>query len=141
MGALAIQVHNSRPPSDDRVLDFSGDEEVLVTGHVIRDGTVRVAGFGGVRQSVDVETEQITRQEKTTEVRTGVRLAIYGKASDQEAEEDDARVRVFHYGERLLFTGKLHAPRNFGNPGAFDYKGYLAENKISLLGSAKKEKS
>jgi len=139
-GALAIQVHNSRPPSDDRVLDFSGDEEVLVTGHVIRDGTVRVAGFGGVRQSVDVATEQITRQEKTTEVRTGVRLAIYGKASDQEAEEDDARVRVFHYGERLLFTGKLHAPRNFGNPGAFDYKGYLAENKISLLGSAKKER-
>jgi competence protein ComEC len=31
---------------------------------------------------------------------------------------------------------KLHTPRNFRNPGAFDYEGYLRENGISMLGSA-----
>ena len=140
VGAFAIQMHNSQPQQDYRVLELSGDEEVLVTGHVIREGTLRVAGFGGVRQLVDVETEKITWQGKTIEVGTGVRLAIYGKTSDQEYENDEVRTRVFQYGERLRFAGKLHAPRNFGNPGAFDYKGYLAENKIFLLGSARKEK-
>ena len=40
------------------------------------------------------------------------------------------------YGERIRVSAKLHRPRNFRNPGAFDYEGYLRENSISLLGSA-----
>jgi len=76
VGAFASQMHNPQPQQDYRVLELSGDEEVLVTGHVIREGTLRVAGFGGVRQLVDVETEKITWQGKTIEVGTGVRLAI-----------------------------------------------------------------
>jgi competence protein ComEC len=31
---------------------------------------------------------------------------------------------------------KLHSPRNYRNPGAFDYEGYLHDNGISVLGSA-----
>jgi competence protein ComEC len=140
VGAFAIQARNSQPPADNPGIEFAQDEEVRVTAHVIHEGTLRTAGFGGVRQSVDVETEEVTRQESTTAVRTGVRLAIYGTASDEESEEDNQHASVFHYGQRLSFTGKLHAPRNFGNPGAFDYKGYLTENKISLLGWAKSTK-
>ncbi len=34
---------------------------------------------------------------------------------------------------------KLRIPRNFRNPGAFDYEGYLAENGIAALASAKAE--
>jgi competence protein ComEC len=36
----------------------------------------------------------------------------------------------------LRFPAKLYPPRNFRNPGAFDYAGYLAENGIVALGSA-----
>jgi competence protein ComEC len=42
----------------------------------------------------------------------------------------------FRYGERLRIRAKLHPPRNFRNPGAFDYEGYLRDSGISLLGSA-----
>ncbi len=42
----------------------------------------------------------------------------------------------FTYGERLRIRAKLHPPRNFRNPGAFDYGGYLRDNGITLLGSA-----
>ena len=31
---------------------------------------------------------------------------------------------------------KLHPARNYRNPGAFDYEGYLRDNGIHLLGSA-----
>ena len=43
---------------------------------------------------------------------------------------------AFLYGTRLRISAKLHPARNFRNPGAFDYEGYLRENGISLLGSA-----
>ena len=46
-------------------------------------------------------------------------------------------MRVYRYGERLRFPAKLRAPRNFRNPGAFDYRGYLAGNGIVVLASAK----
>lgn len=34
------------------------------------------------------------------------------------------------YGDRIEATATIRRPRNFGNPGAFDYAGYLAEQKI-----------
>jgi len=45
--------------------------------------------------------------------------------------------RIFHYGERIRLPVKLKLPRNFHNPGAFDYEAYLAANGVSALGSAK----
>ena len=40
------------------------------------------------------------------------------------------------YGTRLRIRAKLHLPRNYRNPGAFDYEGYLRDSGISVLGSA-----
>ncbi|MBI3476611.1 MAG: ComEC/Rec2 family competence protein [Acidobacteria bacterium] len=41
------------------------------------------------------------------------------------------------YGTRLRVRAKLHPPRNYRNPGAFDYEGYLQENGIAVLASAR----
>jgi competence protein ComEC len=46
---------------------------------------------------------------------------------------------VFHFGDRIRFLVKLKLPRNFRNPGAFDYQGYLADHGIAALGAAKIE--
>ncbi len=39
------------------------------------------------------------------------------------------RVRLFTYGERLRFPAKISLPRNYRNPGAFDYQGYLVRKR------------
>lgn len=138
-GALAIQASTARTPTDDGVLAFADGEEVAVTAHVTHEGEIRDAGFGGWRQSVDVETEQVSSGEKTMPVRVGVRVGIYEKESDQELDESGVRMpmRNFRYGERLRFAAKLRAPRNFRNPGAFDYRGYLADHGIVVLASTR----
>ena len=41
------------------------------------------------------------------------------------------------YGTRLRVRAKLHPPRNYRNPGAFDYEGYLRDKGITVLGSAR----
>jgi competence protein ComEC len=41
-----------------------------------------------------------------------------------------------NYGRRFRIIAKLHPARNYRNPGAFDYEGYLHENGINVLGSA-----
>jgi len=43
---------------------------------------------------------------------------------------------LFTYGTRLRIRAKLHPARNYRNPGAFDYEGYLRDNGINVLGSA-----
>jgi competence protein ComEC len=43
---------------------------------------------------------------------------------------------IFTYGARLRIRAKLHPARNYRNPGAFDYEGYLRDNGISVLASA-----
>src|SRR5208282_3944500 len=58
---------------------------------------------------------------------------------DDRFSETTPGIRTFHYGERLHFSAQLKLPRNFRNPGAFDYQGYLADRGIAALGSAKLE--
>jgi competence protein ComEC len=141
VGALSIQLRNGRPPQDDELLAFATGEEIVVTAHVIHGGETRQAGFGGLRQSIDVETEEITTEEQTQKARGGMRVSIYAKEPEQEYDEGaPVPMRVYHYGERLRLTAKLRAPRNFRNPGAFDYRGYLAEHGITMLASTKNTK-
>ena len=42
-------------------------------------------------------------------------------------------MQILHYGERIRVLAKLRRPRNFRNPGAFDYEEYLTENGIAAL--------
>jgi competence protein ComEC len=68
----------------------------------------------------------------------GIRLGIYSRDDSEEEDTDSAAgPRAYWYGERLRFLGKLREPRNFGNPGAWDYRGYLAGHDITALGSAR----
>ncbi len=135
VGALSVQL---RPPGNGGgldVLQFADGREVTATAHVVHEGTRVDEGGGQVRQQLDVETEQIILPDKLVEVRSGLRISFYAKGS-----EDLGDVRIFHYGERLRFPVKLHAPRNFRNPGAFDHQQYLADQGIAALGSVKTER-
>ncbi len=156
LGAFLIQVRGQRP--DDlrqdsaRILTLADGRSVTLTARVMREGYARAAGPQSIRESIDVETEEIASQGESWKVRAGVRLSIYERTETVERRAsppgldgaDGARGTgetpvaplAFTYGTRLRILAKLHPARNFRNPGAFDYEGYLRDNGISVLGSA-----
>ncbi len=143
VGALQIQF-GSNSVTDPSLYPYADGRNVVLTGHVIRDGRVREASFGELRQALDIQAEQIeTDTGERKPVHVGVRMNLYHRRSD--ATEDNPAdgpqgprsMRLFQYGQRLRVPVKLRLPRNFRNPGAFDYEGYLAANGIAVLGSAR----
>ena len=133
-GAFRVQMVRPAGPSRDAAVFNTGDE-VTVTAHVMGDGRLRPSASGGDRQTLDIETEGIEWEGHNLPVSRGVRLVLYGK--EEQPENDTAPEHVFRYGERLRFPARLYTPHNFRNPGAFDYRGYLAEKGIVALASAK----
>jgi competence protein ComEC len=136
-GSLCIQLRT--PPATPDIARFTDGTEVLVTAHVLRDGALRGDAYGGLREVLDVETERMQSSSESLEGPVGLRVSLY---SNKSAQEDDPRGgafstrRLYLYGERLRFVAKLRPPRNYGNPGAFDYRAYLAERGIFALASA-----
>jgi len=132
-GALHIQLKGPTDALDPSLQPFDG-RQVEMTAHVTREGKFRGGSPNEIRQTVDVETEEIVAENgNPIPVHSGVRLGIYSVRPDAVSQP------LFHYGERLQLPLKLKLPRNFRNPGSFDYQGYLTANRISSLGSAKAE--
>ncbi len=106
--------------------------------HVTAEGNLQSDGPGPLRQRIDVETEKIESNSESRETRAGVRLNIYSQTDrSNSAQESGTSMQLFHYGQRIRFQATLNLPRNFRNPGAFDYAGYLRENGIAVTASAK----
>src|SRR5271157_4787891 len=149
LGALHVQVRGSSIRFDTSIQPYANGQELDIIAHVTRDGRVQPGGLGEIRQTLDVETEQITTGAgETLPIHSGVRLSIYSPRSNDAVPDKDsvadptratASMPAFHYGQRLHFSTKLKLPRNFRNPGAFDYQGYLADHGIAALASAKIE--
>jgi competence protein ComEC len=147
-GAFLIQIHG-QATNDPRIAKLADGRIVTLTAHVLREGYARTSGPGSTREPIDVETEQIESAGDTWPVRTGVRLAIYEKVgnrptgppgdrvilNDPQKRSPDSPIALT-YGTRLRIRAKLHPARNYRNPGAFDYEGYLLDNGIHVLGSA-----
>jgi competence protein ComEC len=157
LAGFLIQIRG--PQQDDpRILALADGRAVTLTARVIREGYARAAGPRSIRESIDVETEEIASQGESWPVRAGVRLTIYEKVENSEVVErrapspsldlpdlgspqtasgtGGAPVAPLNYGTRVQIRAKLHPARNYRNPGAFDYEGYLRDNGISVLGSA-----
>ncbi len=148
LGAFLIQVRG-RQQDDPRIVALADGREVMLTARVMREGYARAAGPHSIRESIDVETEEIASQGESWPVRAGVRLAIYEEEEERAIGSSGDRVILddpmtrspddpipLTYGTRVRILAKLHPARNYRNPGAFDYEGYLRDNGISVLGSA-----
>jgi competence protein ComEC len=145
LGALAIQLRGPRPAIDSKAMAMADGREVVVTAHVIKEGEIRAERGRGMRQRIEVETEQFEADGERVLAQVGLRLNVYAKGAMPEpgveySEAEAGAMRIFGYGELLRFPAKLRPPRNFRNPGAFDYAGYLADSGIGLLGSAKADR-
>jgi competence protein ComEC len=145
-GALHVQLTEDSLNLDTSIQPFADGRELQIVGHVLRDGRLQPAGFGETRQTLDIESEEIrTGTGATMRSHSGIRLGIYAAKSKpgndpaEERDESGLPMRVFRYGERIRALTKLKLPHNFRNPGAFDYREYLADRGIAALGSAKIE--
>ena len=146
-GALMMQVRVPANAGGADVLSFADGREVIVTGHVVKEGNLREKNSGDAQQRLDLETEQITTRTDTGSrsfaIHSGLRVTVYGHELGKEEGRTERRIHFrrtpFRYGERLRFPAKLLPPHNFRNPGAFDYTGYLAQDGIVALGSTKAE--
>jgi len=140
-GAFYLQAFDAAQKTPPDLQAFAtGEGEVIVTGHVIREGLVRDGAYGGKQESVDLESEELATADRTTSARVGIRLTIYSRESDEAAAEQggsESALPVYTYGERLRLSAKLRMPRNYGNPGALNLVGYLASQGIRLTGSAR----
>ena len=145
-GALHIQARAASSRLDTAILPYADGQELQIIAHVTRDGRTQPGGFDEIRQAVDVETEEVQAASgQSVPIHSGIRLGIYsprpnylGRNFAPAALPADL-MPLYHYGDRLRFLAKLRIPRNFRNPGAFDYRAYLGDRKIAALGSAKLE--
>jgi competence protein ComEC len=161
LAGLDVELQGAGPRLDTAIQTYADGRELEIIGHVIRDGRVQPGGFGETRQTIDVETEQIATADGVEAlVHSGIQLNIYSPESDRtendgsstsgssagsalhglpQPEQNRDSLSRFFYGQRLRVLAKLKLPRNFRNPGAFDYQGYLADRGIAAIGSAKLE--
>ena len=137
LGAFVIQARGPVTVNNE-ILRFADGSSVKLTAHVITDGFRRQGGFGAERQVVEVETEKVEAEISGVDLQTGIRLTIYSRPQGRGEAKAAAPVPLYIYGQRLRLVAKLRPPRNFGNPGAFDYRGYLAQRGIATLGSPTK---
>ncbi len=140
-GALQIQLQNHSAVRDSSLIPFAYGPPVEITGHVTRESRSRPASPAELSQSLDLQTEEIvTENGARVPVHSGVRLTIYQDIDNSRPNSPgQLTLRRFHYGERIHLSAKLKLPRNFHNPGAFDYETYLAENGIAALASTRAE--
>ena len=53
----------------------------MLTAHVIAEANIQSDGMGSFHQRIDVATEKIEAEDKTSDAHVGVRLNIYSQAN------------------------------------------------------------
>jgi len=127
LGALSVELASAAGDPNE-LAAFCERGPVTVTGHLLRDGTLRQGAFGSPQQTIDLEAESAV-DEQGRVARGGIRLTAYYPADKQPT--------VLRYGQRIRFRAPLRRPRNYGNPGAMDMRGYLRRRGIDAVGSMK----
>src|SRR5579883_1670205 len=103
VGVLVHMAHQRRTPQ----LDTALDEPMVLEGCVVEPPL-----FFPDRETFTLE------------------LAPHARARVTLSVKDGEQVPSLPYGETVRLAGKVRAPRNFGNPGAFDYAAYLARQDV-----------
>ncbi|HET9837602.1 MAG TPA: DNA internalization-related competence protein ComEC/Rec2 [Candidatus Angelobacter sp.] len=116
--------------------EFMEAKDVEIMGHVTNDGVVLAAG--GSRERFDLQTDSIQLGGITFNQPFGMRATVFTREPSEENTGPDTPIfPLLNYGDRVRLKARLRLPRNFRNPGAFDYEGYLRGIGIGVLASVK----
>ena len=110
-GALTATLHR---PSNPPELDSRDGDLLILSGCVVQPPLLMPG-----------------REQFTLELEPGARANVSLIVKDGEQPPD------LEYGQRVEFDAKVRKPRNFGNPGAFDYVHYLARRNVYWTASAR----
>jgi competence protein ComEC len=109
-GALTSLAHAPGPPPE---LDATGREIVIISGCVVEPPAI-----SGERARFLLELDREARAQVT----------LYTRGDEQ--------LPALHYGQNVELDARVRKPRNFENPGAFDYAAYLSRQQIYWTASA-----
>lgn len=129
LGVAAVQVERAAEPTDSVAkLAEEGRLDLSVPHHWIgrlRSDPLRLP-WG---QRLEIELESVESAGNSQPVRGGLRLNFFDDAGNSSAL---TRIRA---GERVEVLASAREPRNFLDPGAFDFRGYLARQGTDLVGT------
>jgi len=77
----------------------------------------------------EIELEEVEVAGRSVSASGGLRLNLYGRTSVAQSPDD------LRAGNRVEALALARRPRNFLDPGAFDFQGYLARQDIDLTGT------
>jgi competence protein ComEC len=109
-GTLAAFVHAPGPPPE---IEAEAREIVILAGCVVEPPAI-----SGERERFLLELDHDARAQVT----------LYTKPGETLPD--------LHYGQNIEVDARIRKPRNFGNPGAFDYARFLARQDIYWTASA-----
>lgn len=122
VGASQVENRRAPPPEEDHVAAHANGAATLRAAIIERNERER----GALRLVLDVEA-----------MHDGDRwLAAHGLVQLTIAEP----TRDWESGARVELTAWLKRPRNFGNPGEFDYEAFLARRGIFVTGFARDDR-
>lgn len=117
LGVLEINLYLHPTVKKDHVLNFIGNEKIFIEGMVCENPQVSPD-----KTDLVVSVARLFHKGQYRSVHGCVLLTV-------------REYYPFHYGDVIRFHARLNQPRNFGNPGGFDYKTYLRLRGILVRGS------
>jgi competence protein ComEC len=109
LGYVAVQPWVAPRFSDNHIQNFSDETRWQITG-VVDSHPVEVAYL----KKFILRAETLKDKKASYRVTGRIRVTVSGKGP------------VFARGDRVVFRSRLRQPRNFNNPGGFDYRRYMA---------------
>lgn len=122
LAAMTVPVHQMLEPSADplSLREFPDGTMVSVTGTLVRE-----AEHFPEKTRIYVDASRMAEAvDDPTPVHGLIRVTVL-------------RPQLFHVGDVVRLSGRIHFPRNLGDPGEFDYEGFMARNGIAATMLAK----
>lgn len=130
IGGLAISAQRNSLPANHV-------SKLIASGRIDTDAALRWRGRlrespqalpWGYRYEIDLD--EVETASGTIPIKGGLRANLYGNEYPAQSTPGG-----LHAGDRVEALVRAQPPRNFLDPGAFDLRGYLADQKIDLVSS------
>ena len=132
LGLLVPSIHQaSYPPQHLKALALAGkldlDEPCRITGICSKGSISR-----GIGEQIELSVKQIENRFSTFSAQGKVRLALYYQKGERPPKQP-----LLSPGDYVEVLANLRLPKNFNNPGQFDYVAYLERQDVALVGTIK----